>query len=123
MASLANVTRVAARCYLGGDSTLEHNPWKTMEQLHFAHWDGRVWEHLLSPGTHSEKRLHIQRGQPSCLGMEGRGAGGSYETHPGCLPSPRWGGERVVYCGFALTFQAGKLSQDEQVGTEGPASG
>lgn len=83
-------------------------------------WDGLGASS--KPRDPSRKEAAHSEGTTSMLGDGGRGVGGC-ETHPGCLPSPRWGGERVVYCGFALTFQAGRLPQDEQVGTEGPASG
>ena len=40
-----SITRVAARCHLGGADAVEHGPWKTMEWLHLAHCvrDGVIW--------------------------------------------------------------------------------
>lgn len=103
MASSANVTRVAAKCHLGGEGMLEHHPWKTMEWLHCPHCvgdGGMGGGHPLSPEDRIQRRgcTHLG-GRPPCSRMEGH------------LPSPGWEERRWLYCGFALPPQAERSPQ------------
>lgn len=74
--SFVNVTRMVAQCNLGGEGVLEHDPWKTMEQLNFAHC---VRDGVMGGGIHSvpgiqsrEEAARVHRGQPPHSVMEGR---------------------------------------------------
>lgn len=91
-----NVTRVVAQCNLEGEGMFEHDPWKTMEQLSFAHCvrDGVMrGRHPLSPGDPIQRR-----GRTCPQGTTSTLRDGEQEVcklHPGHQPSLD-GNERKV---------------------------